>query len=570
MKNLILIIVILSLSCGIVFSQETESGRSVDAAPLKILHKSKLLPDSIDVKLTNTDIKSDKDDDSLISLKSTSTTTTKNQTINDYLIITGGLAVGADAGDVLNFDFKTIILKENNNRIYFDDTSINPYPSNDWSLDANSSTNGGLNYFAIRDATAAKNLFLVEAGAPENSLYIEDSGDIGINTDQPALELHIKDSDTPGIRLDQDGSGGWSPQVWDVAGNETNFFIRDATNNSARPFTIKPGAPTNSFYIQGTGNIGLGTSSPSEKLDIEGSIKVKGAVKYNPIDIVGVDLEEGTLLMDSVEHNLKLYNGSEWISLTDNQQISLSDNILDITGSDSQADLSPYLDNTDTQKLGFSNNKLSIENGNTISLSKYLDNTDSQNLSGMLVDKTLQVNIDNGDSANIDLSSLLDDAGTDDQNLTAASLDGTILQIEIENGSSVSVDLSPLLEDVYSRIAENEEEIIQLEASVAYLLSSIGKYADEVMDTSSGTQLYQNMPNPTNGTTRINYFIPEDVESASLLIFDINGVQHKKVTITYRGLDFIDIESGELDHGTYFYILIIDGKRTEAKRMIIL
>jgi hypothetical protein len=84
------------------------------------------------------------------------------------------------------------------------------------------------------------------------------NGNIGFGTSTPVLELHIADGDTPGIRLDQDGSGGWGTYVWDVAANETNFFIRDVTGGSKLPFKIFPGAPTNSLTIDNTGNIGLG------------------------------------------------------------------------------------------------------------------------------------------------------------------------------------------------------------------------------------------------------------------------------------------------------------------------
>ena len=51
---------------------------------------------------------------------------------------------------------------------------------------------------------------------------------------------------------------------------------------------------------------------------------------------------------------------------------------------------------------------------------------------------------DGGGTTIVDLSSLVSSAGTDDQNLTAATLTGTILQIDIENGSSVNVDLASI------------------------------------------------------------------------------------------------------------------------------
>ena len=84
----------------------------------------------------------------------------------------------------------------------------------------------------------------------------------------------------PTLRLEQDGSSGFSPQTWDVAGNEANFFIRDATNGSKLPFRIRPNAPTDSIYVAADGNIGLGTASPDEALDIVrsnsgGEVKIK-------------------------------------------------------------------------------------------------------------------------------------------------------------------------------------------------------------------------------------------------------------------------------------------------------
>ncbi|MCB9256226.1 MAG: collagen-like protein [Chitinophagales bacterium] len=54
----------------------------------------------------------------------------------------------------------------------------------------------------------------------------------------------------------------------------------------------------------------------------------------------------------------------------------------------------------------------------------------------------------------ISLTSIQDGTGTDDQNLTSASLSGTTLTIDIENGNSVSVDLGSLavgLDSIYGQ-----------------------------------------------------------------------------------------------------------------------
>ncbi|MCP5025705.1 MAG: hypothetical protein GY929_05400, partial [Actinomycetia bacterium] len=170
-----------------------------------------------------------------------------------------------------SFGFDTLRLKENNLRIHFDDTSSSAsFPGNDWRLIATDSSNGGANYFAIEDATAGKTPFKVEAGAPANTLYVEDDGDVGVGTANPTVRMHLVKGDSPALRLEQDGSSGFTPQAWDVAGNETNFFIRDVTNGSKLPFRIKPGAPDDSIFVAASGNIGMGTDSPDLNLDIEG------------------------------------------------------------------------------------------------------------------------------------------------------------------------------------------------------------------------------------------------------------------------------------------------------------
>jgi hypothetical protein len=213
--------------------------------------------------IENIDKENDYQDKSEITLKA--------QTIATDLIVQGSTCVGFDCSSSESFGSDTIRLKENNLRIHFDDTSNSAsFASNDWRLEANATTNGGAEYFSIVDATANRTPFTIEAGASNNSLYVDDAGNIGIGTNSPVVETHIVDGDTPTLRLEQNGSSGFGSQTWDVAGNETNFFVRDVNAGSKIPFKIRPGSNDNQIVIH-SNKIGFNELSPQQDLHIKKS-----------------------------------------------------------------------------------------------------------------------------------------------------------------------------------------------------------------------------------------------------------------------------------------------------------
>ena len=195
-----------------------------------------------------------------------------DQVILDDLIVDGSICAGLDCVNGETFGFDTLRLKENNLRIRaFDTSTTASFPSTDWEIMFNESSNGGANVFAINDLDSGRRPFSIEASAPSNSLYVDDGGRIGFGTNNPVATLHAVSGNTPTLRLDQNGSSGFTPQSWDVAGNESNFFIRDVTNGARLPFRIRPGAPTSSIDIANDGDVGISTSSPTARLDVRGA-----------------------------------------------------------------------------------------------------------------------------------------------------------------------------------------------------------------------------------------------------------------------------------------------------------
>jgi hypothetical protein len=198
-------------------------------------------------------------------------------------VIRSSLCVGFSCVDAPDFDDSTILLEEDNTRIKFSDVSDNAsYPRNDWEIEANSNQNGGLSYLAFHDCgpddpeggCADDPVFGVQAGTRSYSLWVDASGEVGIGTSTPLADLHVTVGDSPTLRLEQNTASGFQAQTWDVAGNETSFFVRDSTNGSTLPFRIRPGAPNNALVVDTDGQVGVGLLSPTEMIHVQESANV--------------------------------------------------------------------------------------------------------------------------------------------------------------------------------------------------------------------------------------------------------------------------------------------------------
>lgn len=75
-----------------------------------------------------------------------------DQVILDDLIVTQSACVGFDCENDQPFGFTTFMMRENNLRIFLDDTStISAFPRNDWEIVANDTVDGGESFLGFAD-----------------------------------------------------------------------------------------------------------------------------------------------------------------------------------------------------------------------------------------------------------------------------------------------------------------------------------------------------------------------------------------------------------------------------------
>lgn len=86
--------------------------------------------------------------------------------------------------------------------------------------------------------------------------------------------------------------------------------------------------------------------------------------------------------------------------------------------------------------------------------------------------------------------------------------------------------------------------------------------------TVHGNILYQNTPNPFKEQTTIRFKLAENVQNASICIFDMAGKMLKKVPVSSE-MENVSIGGYELGEGMFLYSLIVNGQAIDTKRMVI-
>ncbi len=116
-------------------------------------------------------------------------------------------------------------------------------------------------------------------------------------------------------------------------------------------------------------------------------------------------------------------------------------------------------------------------------------------------------------------------------------------------------------------------QIESLEAKIDRLeiiLIEAGLVTDINTAIQLNSKLVQNRPNPFSVSTEITCSIPNDAETAKLMVFDMSGSLIKTIPINDRGDCIVTINADELNgSGMYIYSLFVNNTEVSTKRMVL-
>jgi len=367
----------------------------------------------------------------------------------------------------------------------------------------------------------------IKVVGPSGDVKIGDTGvdPLGkFHVDDNGSKLVIKDSESSIVRLvDITGGDNGSIRVGSIntasntfhgaafqawSDNATNFkgkFFFDAGTDPGAGIFFRTSATTR-MLIKQNGNVGIGNGSPQEALDVSGNIIASGSI--TPSD--------KRLKSDVTKFKL---------------------------GLDEVLQLNP---------VNFKYNG----KGNTISGDQHI---------GLIAQELREV-----------VPSLVNEYTYEDVEEATLSEDYKIKATD----NFLAIKESELKYLLINAIKEQQKDLDQKDALILELqerMDLIENKLEEIVNQGSVSNqiiklnnagLEQNIPNPFNEKTSIDYTVPSNSKDSQIIIYNMAGQIIKSVEVA-KGKGSLLLDANELPAGTYSYNLIIDGKVISSKKMVL-
>ena len=133
------------------------------------------------------------------------------------------------------------------------------------------------------------------------------------------------------------------------------------------------------------------------------------------------------------------------------------------------------------------------------------------------------------------------------------------------------VNYTQLVPILVQAITELKTELDDLKEAVAASgtrkVNAATNIATNTLDEGWGS-ISQNTPNPFTGQSTVRVSVPDDASDAYIDILTLNGASVKRIPVS-NGLSEVSLSSFDFAPGTYLYTLVVNGKVSETRRMIV-
>lgn len=335
------------------------------------------------------------------------------------------------------------------------------------------------------------------------------------------------------------------------------------------------------------GDVGIGTTTPTEQLEVDGISKTKGntveetaasaSTLYNRTDrsafLIGAGAQAG--LSWDQDYNFSMFRKTRADIL--NRTLSGGTVAMSLRGSDGWVSLGVF---GPTERLHVAGNIFAT---GTITPSDMRLKGESTRVSYGLNEilELEPVNYRYNGKANLDTESLHYGLIAQDlQKVMPNLVSEFVHEVRSEDNSEVideetylKINSGALTYILINAVKEQQELINELNDKVNSLSSvnvnneDIAIVIASINGTDKASALGQNEPNPHSGFTRIPYTI-EEGKTGVVNVYDASGALIKTIQLDgSKGV--VDLSMNNMSSGTFTYNLVVDGLVIEAKKMVL-